>query len=365
MTPQTTSARAEAVEITTDPMVAAKPYRPAVTAVLLIGAFVVAAVVLWIFLANGGVPDVTTQGLSSTSVAFSSGILVFREGLEAVLVLAALTAGLIRYKRRFWTPILIGTTAALIATVATWFIAVAVISSISAPELAVQAGTGLLAIVVLLVVMNWFFHKLYWTGWICHHRSRRDRIFKEPSATATSVFAGLVSLGFTVIYREGFEVVLFLQDLRLRAGSPIVLSGAGIGLALTGIVATLTFAVHRRLPYRKMLVYTGVVLAGVLVVMVGESAQEMQLAGWLPTHPLNIPIPGWLGVWFALFPTVEGISAQLLAMVLVLGSYIWVQRRVTTAKPAVVAKAIRETTSLLDGDVGDRHLTTCPGDIRS
>jgi len=337
VTTQTRHARTEAVdEISTDPMEAAKPYRPAVTAVLLIGAFAVAAIVLWIFLANDGVPDVDTQGLSTTSVAFSSGILVFREGLEAVLVLAAVTAGLVRYKRRFWTPILIGTTAALIATVATWFIAVALISSISAPELAVQAGTGLVAIVVLLVVMNWFFHKLYWTGWICHHRSRRDQIFKEPSATATSVFIGLVSLGFTVIYREGFEVVLFLQDLRLKAGSAVVLSGAGIGLALTGIVATLTFAVHRRLPYRKMLVYTGVVLAGVLVVMVGESAQEMQLAGWLPMHPLNVPFPGWLGVWFALFPTVEGVSAQLLAMVLVLGSYLWVQRRVTTAKPAFV-----------------------------
>src|SRR5262249_24316246 len=159
------------------------------------------------------------------------------------------------------------------------------------------------------------------TGWISHHRSRRDQIFAQPSATATSVFAGLVSLGFTVIYREGFEVVLFLQDLRLKAGSGVVLCGAGIGLALTGIFATLTFAVHRRLPYRKMLVYTGVLLAGVLVVMVGESAQEMQLAGWLPTHQINIPFPGWLGVWFALFPTVEGILAQLLALVLVLGSY--------------------------------------------
>jgi high-affinity iron transporter len=214
----------------------------------------------------------------------------------------------------------------------------------------VQAGTGLVAIVVLLVIMNWFFHKLYWTGWISHHRNRRNQIFEQPSATATSVFAGLVSLGFTVIYREGFEVVLFLQDLRLKAGSNIVLCGAGIGLALTGIVATLTFAVHRRLPYRKMLIYTGVLLALVLVVMVGESVQEMQLAGWLPTHPLNIAFPGWLGIWLALFPTVEGILAQLLALVLVLGSYYLVHRRVATAtKSALVASTLRQTTSLFDG----------------
>jgi high-affinity iron transporter len=99
-----------------------------------------------------------------------------------------------------------------------------------------------------------------------------------------------------------------------------------------------------------MLIYTGVLLALVLVVMVGESVQEMQLAGWLPTHPLNIAFPGWLGIWLALFPTVEGILAQLLALVLVLGSYYLVHRRVATAtKSALVASTLRQTTSLFDG----------------
>jgi high-affinity iron transporter len=238
----------------------------------------------------------------------------------------------------------------LIATVATWFIAVALISSISAPELAVQAGTGLVAIVVLLVVMNWFFHKLYWTGWICHHPQP-----SRPDIQRTLCHSDerLCRTRLTWLHRDlsgRLRGCVVPAGSSSQSGSAVVLSGAGIGLALTGIVATLTFAVHRRLPYRKMLVYTGVVLAGVLIVMVGESAQEMQLAGWLPTHQLNVPFPGWLGVWFALFPTVEGLSAQLLAAVLVLGSYFWVQRRVTRAKPALVAKTVRETTPLLDGE---------------
>ena len=311
-----------------DPTLPAPGYRPAIVAALLCGAFAVLAAILWTVIVAGGAPNPDARALSRSAVAFSSGVLVFREGLEAVLVLAAVTAGLVRYKRGFWTPVLMGTASALAATVATWFVAVALISSISAPELAVQAGTGLLAIVVLLVVMNWFFHKLYWSGWIVHHLRRRDRIFVEPTRTETSVFLGLVSLGFTVIYREGFEVVLFLQDLRLKAGSAVVLQGAAIGLALTGLVATLTFAVHRRLPYRRMLVYTGVLLAGVLLVMVGESAQEMQLAGWLPTHGIGVAFPAWLGVWLAVFPNVEGLAAQALALVLVLGSYAWVRSRV-------------------------------------
>ena len=70
-----------------------------------------------------------------------------------------------------------------------------------------------------------------------------------------------------------------------------------------------------------MLVLTGVMLGVVLIVMVGESVQEMQLAGWLPTTTVPLSIPGWIGLWFAVFPTLEGLVAQVLAAGLVLGSY--------------------------------------------
>ena len=55
--------------------------------------------------------------------------------------------------------------------------------------------------------------------------------------------------------------------------------------------------------------------------MVGESAQELQLAGWLPATPVGFDLPGWVGLWFAAFPTVETLTAQILAAALVLGSY--------------------------------------------
>ena len=293
--------------------------------------------IVWQAATAHGVPDPTAHGLSRSSMALSSGILVFREGLEAILVLAAVTAGLARYRPGFWRPVLLGIGTALLATVATWFIAVAIISSVNAPELEIQAATGLLAIVVLLVVMNWFFHKLYWTGWICHHCNRRKRLFEETNRTGASVATGLALLGFTAIYREGFEVVLFLQDLRLKAGTGTVLGGAVVGLALTSIVAALTFTAHRRLPYKKMLVFTGILLAAVLIVMVGESAQELQLAGWLSNHPISLPVPAWMGVWFATFPTFEGLASQALAAVILLGSYAWVRSRVprtTAGEPA-------------------------------
>ena len=213
------------------------------------------------------------------------------------------------------------------ATVASWFVVVAIISAVPAPALDVQAATGLLAILVLLVVMNWFFHRVYWTGWIGLHHRRRQRVMDRSGGVRSAAFLGLALLGFSAIYREGFEIVLFLQSLRLEVGSFPVLKGAAIGLFLTSIVAVLTFVAHRRIPYKKLLIATGVLLGVVLVVMVGEQVQEMQLAGWIPTTEVGVPLPGWLGIWFAAFPNVEGLAAQGISALFVVGSYIVVERK--------------------------------------
>ena len=96
-----------------------------------------------------------------------------------------------------------------------------------------------------------------------------------------------------------------------------MLEGVALGLALTAVVGVITFLAHRHMPYKRMLVLTGVMLGVVLIVMVGESIQEMQLAGWLPETTVALSIPGWVGLWFAVFPTVEGLVAQALAAALV------------------------------------------------
>jgi high-affinity iron transporter len=171
--------------------------------------------------------------------------------------------------------------------------------------------------------MNWFFHKVYWTGWISLHSRKKQALMRDASRERR-LWLGLASLGFTSFYREGFEVVLFLQSYRMKLGGRPVLLGVMIGMMFSGTIAILTFVAHRRLPYRKMLVLTGVMLGGVLLVMVGEQAQEFQLIHWLPTTDLpsvaTIVRP-WMGVWFSIFPTVETLAAQSIAAVLVLGSY--------------------------------------------
>ena len=286
-------------------------------------AAMVIGILIWQGVTSSGSPNPSASHLSDRAVVLNSAVLVFREGLEAILVLAAITASFLGANAAYRRPVAVGAGAGFIASVATWFIAVAILSAVNAPELDVQAATGLLAVIVLLVVMNWFFHRIYWTGWISHHNRRKRDLLSSAGMNRSQLLFGFGLLGFTAIYREGFEVVLFLQNLRLQAGSSVVMQGVALGLLFTAAVAVLTFVLHHRLPYKKMLVVTGVMLAFVLVVMVGEGVQEMQLAGWLPTTNLGFSVPDWMGLWFAFFPTLETITGQVLAVVLVLGSYYW------------------------------------------
>jgi high-affinity iron transporter len=302
------------------------------------GALAVLAVLVWQGITAHGNPDPTAEHLSRGAVILDTGVLVFREGLEAILVLAALTASLVRTEQGYWKPVALGSALSFGATIVTWFAAVAILSDINAPELDVQAATGLLAVVVLLVIMNWFFHRVYWTGWITFHNRRKRELTETPGHSRTAIFRGLALIGFTSVYREGFEVVLFLQNLRLRAGSGVVLEGALIGLTLTAIVAVIVFGFHYRLPYKKMLILTGAMLGVVLIVMVGESVQEMQQARWISTTAISVAMPDWLNTWFAVYPSIESLASQLLAGSAVLGSY-FVARRLR-ARPSAKRAAV-------------------------
>jgi high-affinity iron transporter len=294
------------------------------TAVVL--AVAVAAVILG-WHASGGTTDPTDlppgRSLSHTTVVINSAILVFREGLETILVLAAVTASFLGANKLYRRPVVAGSGIAILASIGTWFLVIWFIGQFHGGEYDVQAATGLPALIVLLIVMNWFFHKVYWTGWISnHHKRRRSLLAADPETNQRRMLLGLALLGFTSVYREGFEIVIFLQNLRELYGSSVVLEGVAIGALFTAAAGVLTFALHQRLPYKRLLVITGVMLLFVLVVSVGEQVNEMQLAGWIGTTEITwLQIPAWMGTWFSLFNNWETFIGQGIALLIVLGSY--------------------------------------------
>jgi high-affinity iron transporter len=319
--------------------------------------------------ARGGTTDPTAVApghrLNHTTVVLDSAILVFREGLETILVLAAITASFLGANGVYRRPVAAGGGAAIGAGIITWFAVIWLIGQFHGSEFTIQAATGIPALIVLLIVMNWFFHKVYWTGWISHHNRRRRALLTGDAETnQRRMLFGLALLGFTSVYRECFEIVIFLQALREIYGSSVVLEGVVIGLLFTGAVGVLTFALHQRLPYRRLLIITGVMLLFVLLVQVGEEVNEMQLAGWIGTieiHWLNIP--AWMGTWLSLFNNWETFIGQGIALFLVVGSHllaqylrVWRPRRrgqkaariadAAPDKPADIAVAPQLTTGL-------------------
>jgi high-affinity iron transporter len=277
---------------------------------------------------------------NKAQVVVNSAILVFREGLEAVLILAAITASFVGVRRGMRRPVLIGAALGLLASVITWVLAQTLLTSLEQYGERLEAVVGLVAIAVLLLITNWFFHKVYWSEWIGKFHRQRKRLERFDSVGFISAqVLGLALLGLSSVYREGFETVLFLQSLELSAGAATVLEGAGLGLAMTLAVAVLTFALQRKLPYKKMLIVTGVMIGVVLVVMVGQTARTMQGTGWLPITPIDVAPPYWAGLWFGVFPTWETIGAQLAAAAFVLGSYFLAQE-VRVKRPRRRARAL-------------------------
>jgi high-affinity iron transporter len=186
---------------------------------------------------------------------------------------------------------------------------------------------------VLLLVTNWFFHRVYWSEWISRFNRRRKAIERWDRLGFISGQAlGFVLLGLSSVYREGLETVLFLQAMQASAGTATTALGAGIGLGCTLIVGGVTFKMQRKLPFKRMLILTGVLIALVLAVMVGTTVHNLQGIGWVASTPTSFRVPLSWSIWLGVYPTWEGIGAQCAALVFVLGSY-FAAREIQVKRP--------------------------------
>src|SRR3954466_6996374 len=169
------------------------------------GAVVAGLVYLMATASTGPIdPTEVTHPQSEATIVFNAAMIVFREGLEAVLIFAAVTASFRGANARRRRPVVAGAVCAFGAAVVTWFAVQALLDVASPLGPRLEAITGFIAIVVLLVVLNWFVHRVYWSEWIARHHRRRRALLARTGAAAT---LGLVALGFTSVFREGVEEI--------------------------------------------------------------------------------------------------------------------------------------------------------------
>jgi len=268
---------------------------------------------------------VLSRDAAPLAVAVNAALIVFREGLEAVVILAALVASLVGATAVFRRPLYLGAVAALVASAATGVAARMLVHSFRMLGERLEAIVSLVAIAVLLLITNWFFHKVYWSGWIAKFHGHKRTLLAGVAGQAI----GFALLGFVSVYREGFETALFLQALFLRASTDTVLAGVLLGGAAVAAVGVATLYLEKKLPHKKMLVVTGVLISTVLITLVGATVHVMQAVLWIPVTPIiGLTLPYWLGNWFGIYPTWQTCIAQVAAVSFVLGSYYTARLRV-------------------------------------
>jgi high-affinity iron transporter len=253
-------------------------------------------------------------------VASQSFMIIFREGLEAVLLLSALLGYLESAKAtRYRKPILMGMGAAVVATAVTFFAIGAVLDALPFGREVLEAVTAMIAVAVLFYVSFWLIARLEHKRWM---EFLRTRVWSAVSVGST---AALAMIGFTAIYREGFETALFYQAL-LTFGAGLggyVALGLGLGIVALVIVSYAIFRLGRRLPVRAFLTTAVVILMATSVTFLGNAVRSLQeadvvrltsLESW-PHAPIFLAQA--LGYW----PSRETIGAQaVLGAVYVLGA---------------------------------------------
>ncbi len=261
--------------------------------------------------------------VSPATLGFTAFTIVAREGLEAIVILAALLAGLRGAENaHIRRGIVQGAVLGVVASGLTFWLSQTVIHSLVRYGEKLEAVVSVLAVIILLIVTNWVFHKMYWVGWNSKLRDL-SKSAKAVRAPIWEVFA-LLGVGFLTVYREGFETTIFMQSLVLEGSGSSVLLGVLAGFAFIGTVGMLIMFFGAKLPYRKLLIVTGVLVVSIMVAFLGSAVRLFQTVGWLPVHPLpGLDLPNWVGVWLGIYPSWEGILIPPLALVYVGGAWLY------------------------------------------
>lgn len=246
------------------------------------------------------------------SVLQSAGI-IFREGLEAVLILAALLAALRAEglePARFRKTLGLGVGLALVGSFALWGATRWLFAFSTLAREALEGGTALLAAAVLI----WLVLGLGGGGG--HVAAFRARLARLASPVSVGVLA------FLVVFREGFETVLFYEALLVDAAPGPVLAGLALGAGAAIAAGWAVLASGRRLPLRLFFRATTVLLATLAVMLVGAGIRGLQTAALMSATPVAwFPDADWLQLWFGLFPVAEPLAAQALVLVVLLAPW--------------------------------------------
>jgi high-affinity iron transporter len=256
---------------------------------------------------------------ATSNLFFQSFVILVREGLEAILVIGALMAFLVRtgnaHRRR---DIHLGVGAAVLMSLLTAAALETVFALSRSHQEGLEGGVMLVAAGTLFYVSYWLLSKMEVATWNRFVRSKMASALTRGSALA------LASVAFLAVYREGFETVLFYKALAVSGGpgdwAPI---GGGI-LAGAGVLGVVYVAINRfgvRLPLKPLFAVTGALLYYMAFVFAGKGIAELQESGAISLTPLGwaprVPAMG-------IYPTAESLAVQAVLLLLAIIGLAWI-----------------------------------------
>jgi len=261
--------------------------------------------------------DIADELLNSKSLsggaAFASAFFILlREGLEALLIVAALAAFLVRTKRQDGLRYIhLGWISALVLGVFTWWASVSIVNISGASREITEGVAAIVATIVLLYVGFWMHDKSSAAKW---KKFIDDSMHK---ALTSGTLWTLTGLSFIAVYREAFETILFYQALWAQtneAGKTMGLSGFVTAVAVLVVLGWLIMRYSIRLPLRQFFAVTGGLMFVLAIIFAGKGISTLQEAGLIISSPVNFFRFDLLGI----YPNLQGLLVQLGLIVIAL-----------------------------------------------
>ncbi|GMR01501.1 MAG: cytochrome c/FTR1 family iron permease [Gammaproteobacteria bacterium] len=245
-----------------------------------------------------------STSLSGGAAYASAFFILLREGLEALLIVAALAAFLVRTKRQDGLLYIhLGWISALVLGLFTWWASISLVSISGASREITEGVAAIVATLVLLYVGFWMHDKTSAAKW---KKFIDDSMHK---ALTSGTLWTLTGLSFIAVYREAFETILFYQALWAQtseAGKTMAFSGFLSAIAALAVLGWLIMRYSVRLPLRQFFAVTGGLMFVLAIIFAGKGIAALQEAGVIISSPVNFFRIDLLGI----YPSLQGLLVQ-------------------------------------------------------
>ena len=241
-------------------------------------------------------------------------VLVLREGLEAILVIAAIIAYLVKTgKKKYIMSVYVGALGGILVSILLAFLFGAVAGAQSGIAQEVFEGIGMfVAVIVLFYVSNWMLSKSETEAW------ERYIHKKVEASVSTGNKWVLIFAAFIAVAREGAELILFFQGVPVHGTSGR--NAMILAIVLSAIVLIAVFLVFRfltvRLPLKPFFLVTSILMYAMCFSFTGKGVSELQAAG-----VVNKTVIPWMGFemdFLGIYATYESLIPQIIVLAVII-----------------------------------------------